>query len=83
MVLSQEENKFYSDTKHGWFWYEDPLAVLEEKPEDPVTLVEQKAAQATRKEPSLDNYSVEELWNMHPDDFQSLLNGLQKKAVQA
>jgi conjugal transfer pilus assembly protein TraF len=31
---------------------------------------------------SLAQYSTETLWNMHPDDFQQLLNGLQKKAVQ-
>jgi conjugal transfer pilus assembly protein TraF len=79
----QEGNRFYSDTKHGWFWYEDPSVAQEEEPEDTVIPVEQKAAQPTRKEPSLDNYSVETLWNMHPDDFQNLLNGLQKKAVQA
>ena len=32
--------------------------------------------------PSLDNYTIDDLWNLHPDDFQELLNDLQKKAVQ-
>ena len=80
----QEGNRFYSDTKHGWFWYEDPPAVLEEEPEEPeMPSIDQKASQTIRKEPSLDNYSIETLWNMHPDEFQNLLNGLQKRAVQA
>jgi len=80
--VPQEENRFYSDTKHGWFWYEDPPPVQEEELKQPeLDQAEPKAVQM-HKEPSLDNYSVEELWKMHPDDFQSLLNGLQKKAVQ-
>jgi len=82
--VPQEANRFYSDTKQGWFWYEDPRLALEEESEQPEPdQAERKAAQTTGKVPSLDNYSVEELWNMHPDDFQNLLNGLQKKAVQA
>jgi conjugal transfer pilus assembly protein TraF len=81
--VPQEGNRFYSDTKHGWFWYEDPPAVREEESEEPeMPPIDQKASQTIRKEPSLDNYSIETLWTMHPDDFQSLLNGLQKKAVQ-
>ncbi|BCO09271.1 thiol reductase thioredoxin [Desulfolithobacter dissulfuricans] len=68
-----EEKKFYDDSKRGWFWYEDPPP--EEEPEKP----EEKPA---RPVPSLQAYTTEELWNMHPDDFQELLMALQKKAVQ-
>ena len=71
-VLAEESsNRFYGDTKHGWFWYEDPLPV-EELPEE---MIQRKAV-------SLNSYSIDDIWNMHPDDFQNLLNDLQKKAVQ-
>lgn len=65
---------FYQDTKHGWFWYEDPPLKQE---------LEEQAVKPPRPLPSLDNYSINDLWNMYPDDFQELLNVLQKKAVQA
>ena len=70
---------FYQDTKHGWFWYEDPALeeAPREQPEDALT-----SSRTTPRNVSLAQYSTEELWNMHPDDFQNLLNGLQKKAVQ-
>jgi conjugal transfer pilus assembly protein TraF len=70
---------FYQESKHGWFWYEDPTPVAEEEREMPAT--EPKASTQSR-DVSLAQYSTETLWNMHPDDFQQLLNGLQKKAVQ-
>jgi len=71
-VLADEtSNRFYGYTKHDWFWYEDPLPV-EELPEEMVR----------RKAVSLNTYSIDDIWNMHPDDFQNLLNDLQKKAVQ-
>jgi len=69
-------NHFYQNTRQGWFWYEDPPREIEEqeiKPEQP---------QSPRPIPNLDNYSIDELWSMYPDDFQALLNGLQKRAVQ-
>ncbi len=44
-------------------------------------ITEPKASPQSR-DVSLAHYSTETLWNMHPDDFQQLLNGLQKKAVQ-
>jgi len=71
------DNNFYLDTKHGWFWYETPPPELDEpeiKPDPAIKL---------RIIPSLDNYTIDDLWNLHPDDFQELLNNLQKKAVQA
>ena len=64
---------FYDKSRQGWFWYEDPPAAAQDqeepgaKPRDTITL---------------DAFSMEDLWNMHPDDFQSLLNGVQKQAVQ-
>ena len=72
-------NSFYQESKHGWFWYEDPAQVVEEKQEMPAA---QPKSSAQSRDVSLAHYSTETLWNMHPDDFQQLLNGLQKKAVQ-
>ena len=66
-------NTFYQNSKHGWFWYEDPPIEQETK---------LKPLKPPRNVPSLETSSIDELWNMHPDDFQELLNGLQKKAVQ-
>ncbi|MBI1823811.1 MAG: conjugal transfer protein TraF [Nitrospirae bacterium] len=54
--------------KRGWFWYEvKPKEMPKEEKE--VSL------------PSLSDYSLQELWNMHPDQFQPILVALQKKAV--
>ena len=64
---------FYQDAKQGWFWYKDP------PPEKREEKTEKKAA---RHLPSLDRYTVRQLWDMYPDDFQKLLNVIQKKAVQ-
>ncbi|MDD2462873.1 MAG: conjugal transfer protein TraF [Desulfobulbus sp.] len=70
---------FYQESKHGWFWYEDPTPVVEEQREPaPVPTT----AATMPRDVSLARYSTDTLWNMHPDDFQQLLNGLQKKAVQ-
>ena len=69
---------FYQESKHGWFWYEDPAPVVEQE-ENPA---ESKTTTMMPRDVSLAHYSTETLWNMHPDDFQQLLNGLQKKAVQ-
>jgi conjugal transfer pilus assembly protein TraF len=63
---------FYQESKHGWFWYEDPVP----DEEDPGLQKE------PRQTPSLARYTSQELWDLHPDDFQELLNGLHKKAVQ-
>lgn len=70
-------NRFYQDTKRGWFWYEDPPPQQDRQKDD------RKEQKTPRRLPSLDQYSINELWNMYPDDFQELLNVLQKKAVQA
>jgi len=69
--------RFYDDTRHGWFWYEDPPSVQDESESKP-----DSASPLPRNIPSLDHYSIDQLWNMYPDDFQELLNVLQKKAVQ-
>ncbi len=62
---------YYKDYKRGWFWYEQQNA-----PEKPKDEPEQK-----HRVPSLADYTAEQLWDMHPDDFQALLTDFQKKAV--
>jgi len=69
-----QESEYYRDLKKGWWWYENPP---KEEPEKKETKPEKKA----RSLPSLKNYTREQLWNMHPDDFQALLLEFQKKAV--
>ncbi|KJR98810.1 MAG: hypothetical protein VR65_19600 [Desulfobulbaceae bacterium BRH_c16a] len=76
-ATSEQQYGFYNDTKHGWFWYENPPLEQEEQANTPLPPIKEP-----RIIPSLDSYSIDELWNMYPDDFQELLNVLQKKAVQ-
>lgn len=74
---------FYKDRKRGWFWYEQ--RPMEEEPEkDPIKpIVPAASVDATEKnERTIKEVPIEELWNMHPDDFQHLLTRQQKKAVQ-
>ena len=76
-AMSAQQNRFYNDTKHGWFWYENPPLEQEEQAKTRAPPIKEP-----RKVSSLDSYSIDKLWNMYPDDFQELLNVLQKKAVQ-
>jgi conjugal transfer pilus assembly protein TraF len=76
-AMPEQQNSFYNDTKHGWFWYENPPLEQQEQQATP-----EVPAKISRAVPTLDSYSIDELWNMYPDDFQELLNVLQKKAVQ-
>lgn len=71
--------KYYDRAKEGWFWYEDPPAKVE--PEDPKKETAPPVKQA-HPVPKMENYTMDDLWNMHPDDFQALLKDFQKKAVQ-
>jgi conjugal transfer pilus assembly protein TraF len=64
---------YYRDVKQGWWWYRDPPK--EEQKEEP------KPEKKPRRIPSMKDYSQEQLWKMHPDDFQELLLDFQKKAV--
>ena len=60
--------------KQGWWWYEREPEKKEEKKEP---------EKAPNPAPSLSDHTTEELWNMHPDEFQALLMSLQKKAVRS
>jgi conjugal transfer pilus assembly protein TraF len=77
-MANEEDLSYYRDSKHGWWWYEkDPEKPKKEEKDEPAAFAK------TKKLPSLKDYSMEELWKMHPDDFEPLLRGFLKKAVQA
>jgi len=65
---------YYRDVKQGWWWYHDPPRE-EQKQEEP------KPEKKSRRLPSIKDFTREQLWRMHPDDFQELLMDFQKKAV--
>lgn len=88
-VLAEEvlspEPVFYKTAKEGWFWYHDPPpGVAEESDSHDKSTITREAGPKTfeKKNPSMDKYTIKEIWNLHPDEFQGLLNGVQKKAVQ-
>ena len=73
--FTEENGKaYYMDAKRGWWWYEK--IPLEKKDR------EEKAEDGKKRSPRLSDYTMEELWNMYPDDFQAVLMAFQKKAVQ-
>ncbi len=72
----KQVSDYYKDAKKGWYWYQKQPVKPEKKDED-------TKQTAKRKLPSLKDYTMEDLWNMHPDDFQPLLREFHKKAVQA
>lgn len=88
-VLAEEflspEPVFYKTAKEGWFWYHDPPpGVAEESDSHNKSTITREAGPKAfeKKNPSMDKYTIKEIWNLHPDEFQGLLNGVQKKAVQ-
>ncbi len=66
---------YYKDYKRGWFWYE------QKAPGKPEEEAAKPQPEQKHRVPSLKDYTVEQLWNMYPDDFQALLTDFQKKAV--
>jgi len=66
---------YHEGAKRGWWWYE---RIPEKKKEE-----EKKAEVKPERSPRLADYTMERLWDMHPDDFQALLMIFQKKAVRS
>jgi conjugal transfer pilus assembly protein TraF len=64
------------DIRRGWWWYEEDSPKKSDQPQ------EQKITKPSRVLPSLKDYTAEQLWNMHPDDYQPLIKEFLKKAVQ-
>ena len=77
LTLADEQDvNFYKEKKTGWWWYQDPLTETKSPAEEKIDLKPVKVI------PSVAEIPDETLWNLHPDQFQELLLGLQKKAVQ-
>lgn len=74
---SGDDNPYYDvSPKKGWWWYEpvkEPDRKEDSKPQAAVPL---EASKTPR------DYSPEELWRMHPDEFQKLYTATLKKAMQ-
>jgi conjugal transfer pilus assembly protein TraF len=64
---------YYSDSSKGWWWYQKEPEKKSDKPE------KKKSA---KKVPSLKDYTYEQIWEMHPDQFKEFAEELKKKAVQ-
>ncbi len=71
---SENAKPYYGDIKRGWWWYE--------KTPEKQTVHEKKTMDNQIRVPVLSDYPMETLWNMYPDDFQTLLMAFQKKAVR-
>lgn len=65
---------YYKDAKRGYYWYEVVPQKPDETKKDEVDNKEKRKAPVTK--------SYEELWVMHPDDFQKYVTEVQKYAVQ-
>ncbi len=64
---------YYQDVKHnGFWWYE----------QEPDKKKEEERKNTKHFMPSMKDYTIEQLWNMHPKDFQPLLDAFFDKAVQ-
>ena len=64
---------YYTESSKGWWWYQKEPQKQADKPE------KKKPPKFT---PSLKDYSYEQIWEMHPDQFQEFAEALKKKAVQ-
>lgn len=74
-AAADNENRFRDNKREGFYWYQDPEPEDEEElnPENPQSI------QAHEIQPNL---TPDQIWNMHPDAFQALLNVRMKLAVQ-
>ncbi len=84
---------FFDEGRQGWFWYEDPEIeeeVTKEElepeimPEDPEPEIEVAEPEPEPERPfdGFQDIDWEGVWNMHPDDFQDLVDDTQAWAVQ-
>lgn len=78
---------WYEDAKRGFFWMEDPPPEEEKKKEEeelPPSVTAQPPSPMEKQPfvPDLRDYTIQQLWTMHPDQFNTLVEGFQKKAVQ-
>ncbi len=64
---------YYTDSGKGWWWYQKEPEKKQGKANEP---------KKAKRVPALSDYSYDEIWNMHPDDFEKFAEGLKRKAVQ-
>ncbi|MDD2737273.1 MAG: conjugal transfer protein TraF, partial [Desulfuromonadaceae bacterium] len=63
---------YYTDSSKGWWWYQ-------KEPDKQADKTEKKKKPA-KSAPSLKEYTYEQIWEMHPDQFQEFAEALKKKA---
>jgi len=69
---------YYSDTKKGYWWYEkSPVQREEEKAE-----TEQPEKNKKKQKQEFKDYTFDQIWDMHPDQFQGFAEEVKKQAVQ-
>jgi conjugal transfer pilus assembly protein TraF len=69
---------FWEDRQRGYFWYEDPV---QPDPEDQDVPVEDKAMTSNPEQARPDQYTYDELFDLHPDRFQVVIDARLKHAV--
>ena len=69
---------FWEDRQRGYFWYEDPVLP---DPEDQDVPVEDKPMIDNPGQAILDRYTYAELFELHPDRFQMVIDARLKHAV--
>jgi len=77
---AESQKKYYQDQKRGWYWNEK---IPEKKKKEKKAANDNKVNDKKHFIPDIKNYSAEQLWNMHPDDFQDLLLAFHKKSVMS
>ena len=65
---------YYNDSAKGWWWYQKEPEKQAGNPE--------KKKKTSNRVPSLKDYTYDQIWEMHPDQFQEFAEALKKKAVQ-
>ena len=73
MASAGTTDDYWNQSKQGWFWYEDP-----EPPQEELKKIEEESLDPHPPPP---DYTVTELMNLHPDDFQEHYNAVLKYAV--
>jgi conjugal transfer pilus assembly protein TraF len=73
---TNHKKTYYEKRMQGWWWYEKEPERTDQAEQPTDTTLQ-------RRLPSLADYSKDELWKMHPDDFQPLLKEFLKKAVMS
>jgi conjugal transfer pilus assembly protein TraF len=64
---------YYSDSGKGWWWYQKEPEKKDEK---------ERTKPKAKKARVFSDYTYDEIWNMHPDDFERFAEEQKKKAVQ-